>query len=279
KKVAVGGVGGAGSCGGSPALSSNSYKKTNATFGGFGSSRGNVGSKSKGVGSKSKGSAGGSGDVFMFSVYPELGQKVPLFIFTLRNTKNKTGRDSQEALGPLVEVAVEDARIHGPYCSNYHHLNTQYMLLLLFTTYVISELRLRATKDPFQAVDSSFLLDDDTSIPFSVDDLSKSMDLINVEDIEPPPLMRDNSGFSFLLLQMNHDHLYFSFPLWLLLSGIIGRMLLFKKDKRHMWKEQYTMIAQFALPNKHNRNTRLILKRISERGMKILLELNTTTII
>nr|GEZ28697.1 myosin-J heavy chain [Tanacetum cinerariifolium] len=64
---------------------------------------------------------------------------------------------------------------------------------------VISELKLRATEDSFEAIESSFLLDDDTSIPFSVDDLSKSMDQINVEDIEPPPLMRDNSGFSFLL--------------------------------------------------------------------------------
>ncbi|GJX64854.1 myosin-11-like protein isoform X1 [Tanacetum coccineum] len=66
---------------------------------------------------------------------------------------------------------------------------------------VISELRLRAIEDSYKVVDSSFLLyDDDTSIPFTVDDLSKSMDQINVEDIEPPPLMRDYWGFSFLLL-------------------------------------------------------------------------------
>lgn len=37
------------------------------------------------------------------------------------------------------------------------------------------------------------------SIPFSVDDLSKSMDQIDISDIEPPPLIRENSGFSFLL--------------------------------------------------------------------------------
>ncbi|GJY23710.1 hypothetical protein Tco_0397368 [Tanacetum coccineum] len=52
KKKAV--VGGAGSYSGSPALSSNSYKKNNAAFGGFGSSRGYVSSKSIS-------SAGGSG--------------------------------------------------------------------------------------------------------------------------------------------------------------------------------------------------------------------------
>jgi len=37
------------------------------------------------------------------------------------------------------------------------------------------------------------------SIPFSVDDLSKSMEQIDIADIEPPPLIRENSGFSFLL--------------------------------------------------------------------------------
>ncbi|KAL9264795.1 Myosin-11-like protein [Drosera capensis] len=46
---------------------------------------------------------------------------------------------------------------------------------------------------------SSFLLDDDSSIPFSADDLAKSTDQISVFDIEPPPLIRENSGFSFLL--------------------------------------------------------------------------------
>ncbi|GJY42288.1 hypothetical protein Tco_0429558 [Tanacetum coccineum] len=55
KKVVVGG---ARSYGGSPALSSNSYKKNNATFGGFGSSRGYVGSKSIGF-------ASGSGGLFL----------------------------------------------------------------------------------------------------------------------------------------------------------------------------------------------------------------------
>ena len=37
------------------------------------------------------------------------------------------------------------------------------------------------------------------SIPFSVDDISKSMEQIDISDIEPPPLIRENSGFSFLL--------------------------------------------------------------------------------
>ena len=37
------------------------------------------------------------------------------------------------------------------------------------------------------------------SIPFSVDDISKSMEQIDIADIEPPPLIHENSGFSFLL--------------------------------------------------------------------------------
>ncbi|MFS7930647.1 putative myosin ATPase [Helianthus anomalus] len=64
---------------------------------------------------------------------------------------------------------------------------------------VISNMRVLMTEDSNNAVSSSFLLDDDSSIPFSVDDLSKSMHQINIADIEPPPLVRDNSGFSFLL--------------------------------------------------------------------------------
>ncbi|KAK2988516.1 hypothetical protein RJ640_026744, partial [Escallonia rubra] len=64
---------------------------------------------------------------------------------------------------------------------------------------VISSMRVLMTEDSNNAVSSSFLLDDDSSIPFSVDDISKSMEQIDISDIEPPPLIRENSGFSFLL--------------------------------------------------------------------------------
>ena len=37
------------------------------------------------------------------------------------------------------------------------------------------------------------------SIPFSVDDISKSMQQIDVADVDPPSLIRENSGFGFLL--------------------------------------------------------------------------------
>ncbi|KAK6785889.1 hypothetical protein RDI58_014414 [Solanum bulbocastanum] len=64
---------------------------------------------------------------------------------------------------------------------------------------VIANMRVLMTEDSNNAVSNSFLLDDDSSIPFSIDDLSKSMDQIDIADIEPPPLIRENSGFSFLL--------------------------------------------------------------------------------
>ncbi|KAF3452326.1 hypothetical protein FNV43_RR02759 [Rhamnella rubrinervis] len=64
---------------------------------------------------------------------------------------------------------------------------------------VISNMRVLMTEDSNNAVSNSFLLDDDSSIPFSVDDISKSMEQIDIADIEPPPLIHENSGFSFLL--------------------------------------------------------------------------------
>ncbi|KAF8392246.1 hypothetical protein HHK36_022588 [Tetracentron sinense] len=64
---------------------------------------------------------------------------------------------------------------------------------------VISNMRVLMTEDSNNAVSNSFLLDDDSSIPFSVDDLSKSMERIDISDIETPPLIRENSGFTFLL--------------------------------------------------------------------------------
>ncbi|CBI39072.3 unnamed protein product, partial [Vitis vinifera] len=70
------------------------------------------------------------------------------------------------------------------------------------TEEVISSMRVMMTEDSNNAVSSSFLLDDDSSIPFTVDDISKTMQQIEVSDIDPPPLIRENSGFSFLLLRV-----------------------------------------------------------------------------
>lgn len=64
---------------------------------------------------------------------------------------------------------------------------------------VISSMRVLMTEDSNNSVSSSFLLDDDSSIPFTVDDISKSMEQIDTSDVDPPPMIRENSGFSFLL--------------------------------------------------------------------------------
>ncbi|KMZ68017.1 Myosin-11 [Zostera marina] len=64
---------------------------------------------------------------------------------------------------------------------------------------VISSMRILMTEDTNNAASNSFLLDDDSSIPFSVDDISKSMEQIDITDVEPPTLIRENSSFVFLL--------------------------------------------------------------------------------
>nr|XP_018681989.1 PREDICTED: myosin-17-like isoform X2 [Musa acuminata subsp. malaccensis] len=63
---------------------------------------------------------------------------------------------------------------------------------------VILSMRVMMTEDSNSAAGSSFLLDDDSSIPFTVDDISKSMTEIDIADVDPPALIRQNSGFAFL---------------------------------------------------------------------------------
>ncbi|KAL9247272.1 hypothetical protein vseg_020720 [Gypsophila vaccaria] len=64
---------------------------------------------------------------------------------------------------------------------------------------VISSMRVTMTDESNSAASSSFLLDDDSSIPFSIDEIAKSMEQVELADVDPPPLLRQNSGFSFLL--------------------------------------------------------------------------------
>ncbi|KAJ9564951.1 hypothetical protein OSB04_000917 [Centaurea solstitialis] len=59
-------------------------------------------------------------------------------------------------------------------------------------------MRILVTQDSTNGLSNSFLLDDDSSIPFFVDDMMRTMDMISVSDIEPPPLLRENASFSFL---------------------------------------------------------------------------------
>ncbi|CAI0387787.1 unnamed protein product [Linum tenue] len=64
---------------------------------------------------------------------------------------------------------------------------------------VIASMRVMMTEDSNNAVSSSFLLDDDSSIPFSVDEISKPIQQADIAHIEAPPIIRENSGFGFLL--------------------------------------------------------------------------------
>ncbi|ONK60494.1 uncharacterized protein A4U43_C08F19090 [Asparagus officinalis] len=66
---------------------------------------------------------------------------------------------------------------------------------------VIGKMRALMSDDSINIPNKSFLLDDDSSIPFSLDDISRSVLDINLSDVEPPPLLRQNSEFHFLLQQ------------------------------------------------------------------------------
>lgn len=63
---------------------------------------------------------------------------------------------------------------------------------------VISSMRVQMTEEANNAVSSSFLLDDDSSIPFTVDEISSSEKQLEAGELDPPELIRQNSGFSFL---------------------------------------------------------------------------------
>jgi myosin-5 len=66
---------------------------------------------------------------------------------------------------------------------------------------VIGNMRTMTTDDSITTPNSSFLLDDDSSIPISLDDIARLMLDINPSDVEPPPLLRQNSQFHFLVQQ------------------------------------------------------------------------------
>ncbi|CAM6090837.1 unnamed protein product [Calypogeia fissa] len=68
---------------------------------------------------------------------------------------------------------------------------------------VIANMRVLMTEDSNSAVSNSFLLDDDSSIPFTVDDISKSMRDVDLTEVDAPPLLRDNAAFNFL--QPQHE--------------------------------------------------------------------------
>ncbi|KAJ7977136.1 Myosin [Quillaja saponaria] len=63
---------------------------------------------------------------------------------------------------------------------------------------VISSMRVLMTEDSNNAVSNSFLLDDDSSIPFSVDDLSTTQQEKDFSDVKPADELLENLAFQFL---------------------------------------------------------------------------------
>jgi myosin-5 len=63
---------------------------------------------------------------------------------------------------------------------------------------VFASMKMMMTKSSQNVSTNTFLLDDDTSIPFSVDELTKVMPDVDLSDVETPPLLRDISAFQFL---------------------------------------------------------------------------------
>ncbi|GAB4841283.1 hypothetical protein Ancab_022015 [Ancistrocladus abbreviatus] len=63
---------------------------------------------------------------------------------------------------------------------------------------VISSMRILMTEDSNSAASSSFLLDDNSCIPFSVDDVSNSMQVKDFLDVKPAEELLENPAFQFL---------------------------------------------------------------------------------
>nr|XP_043608982.1 myosin-6 [Erigeron canadensis] len=63
---------------------------------------------------------------------------------------------------------------------------------------VISSMRILMTEDSNNAASNSFLLDDNSSIPFSVDDLSTSLQVKEFSDVKPAVELAENPAFQFL---------------------------------------------------------------------------------
>ncbi|XP_078149493.1 myosin-9-like [Carex rostrata] len=58
---------------------------------------------------------------------------------------------------------------------------------------VISKLRVLLTDDSYRAGSNQFLLHDDSRVPFSVDDISQSVKQIDISNLEPPLIIRENT--------------------------------------------------------------------------------------
>ncbi|XP_023549120.1 myosin-12 isoform X2 [Cucurbita pepo subsp. pepo] len=69
---------------------------------------------------------------------------------------------------------------------------------------IIGKMRVLLAEDSINIPNNSFLLDVDSSIPFSMEEIFRSFaedGEVNLSDVDPPPLMRQKSDFHFLLPQ------------------------------------------------------------------------------
>ncbi|PPD92488.1 hypothetical protein GOBAR_DD10586 [Gossypium barbadense] len=72
------------------------------------------------------------------------------------------------------------------------------LLVTFIPLQVISSMRVLMTEDSNDAASSSFLLDDNSSIPFSVDDLSNSLQEKDFLEVKPAEELLENPAFQFL---------------------------------------------------------------------------------
>ncbi|XP_057725408.1 myosin-12 isoform X1 [Arachis stenosperma] len=72
---------------------------------------------------------------------------------------------------------------------------------------VISRMRVLMTEDSTSMPNNSFLLEVDSSIPFMMEEMFRSMSDIRLSDMEvdPPPILRQRSDFQFLLQHIESD--------------------------------------------------------------------------
>ena len=63
---------------------------------------------------------------------------------------------------------------------------------------VISSMRVLMTEDSNNAESNSFLLDDNSSIPFSIDEVSESLQVKDFADVKAATQLLENPAFQFL---------------------------------------------------------------------------------
>ncbi|CAA3024341.1 myosin-6-like isoform X1 [Olea europaea subsp. europaea] len=72
---------------------------------------------------------------------------------------------------------------------------------------VISSMRVLMTEDSNgnHAVSNSFLLDDNSSIPFSIDELADTLQVKEFSDVKPVMVFLENPAFQFVRQRIDHQ--------------------------------------------------------------------------